>query len=109
MENQPGETAKVLSTSSVTPTLARVMEEHEAQRGNKATSASDRFPFASGVVLGTLVGFSESGNALVQIVDDDNTPLPARSTVHLTSRHVGSEIVLAFAGGDRRQPIILGC
>jgi hypothetical protein len=62
------------------------------------------------VIVGTLVGMSNLGEPLVEhaLSPDPDGSLPARSTVSLDPRQIGREVVLAFEGGDPRNPIVLG-
>ncbi|RST46404.1 DUF6484 domain-containing protein [Variovorax sp. DXTD-1] len=39
---------------------------------------------------------------------DDDSPLCARTTVHLGEEDVGRDVVVAFDGGDPQRPLILG-
>jgi hypothetical protein len=62
-----------------------------------------------GVEIGTLVGFLESSEPLVDFAGNGSGgPLTARATVALEKRHSGQQAVLLFEGGDQRKPIIIG-
>ncbi len=62
-----------------------------------------------GVVIGRLVGLSESGKPLVEYaLNRRNDPLQARTTVTLDKGNVGREIALMFEDGNPDQPIIMG-
>jgi hypothetical protein len=62
-----------------------------------------------GVIIGRLVGFSASGEPLIQLPEDGGkNSRPARSAIVLDRRHVAAEVVLTFENGDRDKPIILG-
>jgi uncharacterized protein DUF6484 len=64
-----------------------------------------------GVVVGTLVGFTDNGaTPLVTYRDQPGIPaLPARTTVDLHGPHIGRAAVLMFEEGDPCRPIIVGC
>jgi len=64
-----------------------------------------------GVVVGTLVGFTDNGaTALVTYGGQPGTvAVAARSTVDLYGAHIGCEAVLMFEHGDPARPIIIGC
>jgi hypothetical protein len=62
------------------------------------------------VIVGTIVGFTEMGEPLVDIAGNREfeRPLPARSTAPHCPTEVGCQVVLAFEQGDLRKPVILG-
>ena len=63
----------------------------------------------AGVVVGVLHGTGPEGEPLVEYAANPSIgPAPAQSTVALTAADTGREVVLAFAGGDARMPIVLG-
>jgi hypothetical protein len=63
----------------------------------------------SSVAVGTLSGFDEQGRPLVVLADAaPESVLTARSILVLDQNHVGRQVVLAFEGMDRRQPIVMG-
>ena len=64
-------------------------------------------PLDRGVAVGKLVGWSPDG-ALFVNVDGQDVPYPARSVVELGPDRVGSEVVIAFEGGEISRPIVLG-
>jgi hypothetical protein len=67
-------------------------------------------PSVSVPIIGRLVGFTDSRVPLVAFIGDDAAEATAaRTTVAMSPGQIGSEVVLTFAGGDRNQPIILGC
>lgn len=62
-----------------------------------------------GVVVGTLVGLTGSGEPLVNFPANRlNLALVARSTVGLGERHIGASLVLMFEGGDLQKPLVMG-
>ena len=62
-----------------------------------------------GVVVGVLHGIGAEGEPLVEYAGNPAVgPVPAQSTVSITAADRGREVVLAFAGGDVRLPIVLG-
>ena len=65
---------------------------------------------SAGVQLGELVGLTDRGEPLV-ICPDAERPeaVGALTTVPLSLSHIGQRVILAFVGGDRSQPVILGC
>ena len=66
-------------------------------------------PSSPATAIGRLAGFSEAGVPLVEVLGDSaQVAIAARTIVALTAAHISSEVVLCFAAGDLRQPIILG-
>lgn len=62
-----------------------------------------------GVVIGKLIGLSESGKPLVDYaLNTHNKPLSSRTTVNLDKDYVGRNIALMFEDGDPQKPIIMG-
>jgi hypothetical protein len=62
------------------------------------------------LIVGTIVGFTDSGEPLVEPPwnHDSEPPLPARSTVPLRPSQVGRQVVLGFEWSGVGKPIILG-
>lgn len=63
-----------------------------------------------GVVVGTLVGFAESGSVpLVTYSERSGSAAhPARATLDLHAAHIGTAVVLMFEAGNPTRPIIVG-
>jgi len=62
-----------------------------------------------GVRIGVLAGVAPSGGLMIDYTGNSaGEPLPARSTVRAGSNDIGREVVLMFAGGDPRRPIVMG-
>jgi hypothetical protein len=74
-----------------------------------ATSGASASRSAPATATGRLAGFTEAGVPLVEV---EGGPIaaatPARTTVRLAPAHIGREVVVCFAAGDLRQPIVLG-
>jgi Domain of unknown function (DUF6484) len=63
-----------------------------------------------GIVVGKLIGFEETGAALVTFLENTiRRTIPARATVALSVDQIDHEVALAFEHGDLTKPIILGC
>jgi hypothetical protein len=61
------------------------------------------------MVIGTLVGFKDSGAPLIHFpANISGEPLPARATVTLSKGEVGRQVVLMFEDGDPQKPIVMG-
>ena len=64
---------------------------------------------AGGVIVGKFVGFDDTGNPLVNFVDDiSHENVVAGTMIALRKNQVGSDVVLAFEHGDLEKPIITG-
>jgi hypothetical protein len=64
---------------------------------------------SSAVMVGSLAGFSAEGFPLVDHSHHPATqPVPARTTVELTEKEIGRDVVLVFEGGAPDKPIIMG-
>jgi hypothetical protein len=71
-------------------------------------SSRARVPLPA-VVVGVLHGLGPEGEALVEYAANPGIgPVAAQAAVALTASDAGREVVLAFAGGDARLPIVLG-
>jgi hypothetical protein len=62
------------------------------------------------VVVATLADFSDQGEPLVTGIArvPRSRPVIARSIVVLAASDIGAQVVLAFEGGKRRKPVIMG-
>jgi hypothetical protein len=80
----------------------------KAKQELRSEPARQKTATTSGTVIGLLVGLDEGGIPLVDYAGNAQDRTPARTTVPLSVREVGREVVLAFANGDRGQPLILG-
>ena len=105
------------------PTSETVLEleqpEIEYQRNTRGPSGFPAVPgetssvkslppqLVGGVIIGELVGFTESGAPLVDFAGNQSGALAARSTIPLNSSQAGREVVLVFEEGTK--PVILGC
>lgn len=64
---------------------------------------------AGEIIIGTLVALNESGQALVDFVQNPNAePLQAISTIPVTQQLVSRQVALLFNQGDLNKPIIMG-
>ena len=62
-----------------------------------------------GVVIGLFLSMDNEGRPLVAYPGNpDETAIPARNTVAMQSKDIGSEVALMFEGGDPRMPLIIG-
>ena len=62
-----------------------------------------------GVVIGVLLGFTESGRPLVAFPGNQNkTGIQASSTAVLNHDDIGREVALLFEGGNPECPIVIG-
>ncbi|MEY4564881.1 MAG: hypothetical protein RLZZ618_4158 [Pseudomonadota bacterium] len=65
-------------------------------------------PAASGIAVGRLDGFDDSGLPIVSIAQLGATVSPSQSMVLLEAAHVGQHLAIGFEGGDRSRPLVLG-
>ena len=64
---------------------------------------------AGEIIIGSLVGIDENGQALVDFAQNPvSTPLKAMSTTAVTQQQVSRQVALLFNQGDLSQPIIMG-
>lgn len=62
-----------------------------------------------GVVIGVLVGISDTGMPLVIYPSNpEETAIKASSTTSLDTSDIGKQIALLFEGGNPKKPIIIG-
>jgi hypothetical protein len=100
--------------------LETLVEAKASTESNGSTQASSLLDLIAGekssptisiggVVVGKLVGFDNTGRPLVNFVAD--TPregIVARSVIAMKANQVGSDILLAFDGGNPRDPVVVG-
>jgi Domain of unknown function (DUF6484) len=66
-------------------------------------------PSSIGIVVGIVKELDNGGRPLVDFIEKaSGDPLPAKSTVVITTQHIGCEAILAFEHGDLAKPIIIG-
>ena len=63
---------------------------------------------AAGVRVGRILAIQQDGLATVDFNDNPLGPLPARSIVCISRRHLGSQVLLNFENDDLSCPIIVG-
>jgi Domain of unknown function (DUF6484) len=62
-----------------------------------------------GIVIGALVGRTQTGECLVDFsANPSPRPLPARPAVALEKTEIGQAVVLMFEDNDPRKPIVMG-
>lgn len=84
--------------------LAEVLEQ-----GTGSVVRQDSALLPGEVVIGILAGLDPSEMPLVTFVRTaDRDPLPALSTVKVSHKDIGRQVVLAFRDGNLNQPVILG-
>lgn len=72
-----------------------------------ATAASVIAP--GEIIIGAIAGIDNQGQPLVDFPENPSgQPLPAMSTMSITTAHVGRNVALLFAKGDPRSPVIMG-
>ena len=69
----------------------------------------DQIPI-HGVVTGTLIGFADAGRTplVSHARQADSGALAAATIVDLHGAHIGRKVILQFADGDVRRPIVMG-
>ncbi len=61
------------------------------------------------IIIGQLSGIDNVGRPLVTFADmTSSKPLFAMTTQEITSKHIGRQVALLFANGERNQPVIVG-
>jgi len=60
-----------------------------------------------GAAIGRVAAVHETGEVLV-VLDQNATPLPARSTIAISPEDVGGDVVVMFENADPTRPIIIG-
>lgn len=61
------------------------------------------------IVLGTLTGIDAQGRPQIDYPNNpSDSPVAALSTAAITRDHLNRQVALLFAGGDHRQPVIIG-
>ena len=95
------------------------VQAEERNHGNGSRDASNLLELitgrsvqttpAGGVIVGKFVGFDDTGNPLVNFVDDISYEnVLARTIIALRKNQVGSDVVLAFEYGNLEKPVIPG-
>lgn len=75
-----------------------------------AASAEQRSARIDGVVVGTLIGFTNDGRTPLVVYDGQAgaAALAALSILDLHGAHIGKRVVLQFERGNPERPVILG-
>lgn len=86
------------------------MEKNDKQVENTETTLlSEQSIVAGEVIIGSLVGIDENGQALVDFAQNPTgAPLCAITTNAVTQQQVTRQVALLFNQGDLTQPIIVG-
>lgn len=83
-------------------------EQIKAQEQTSLNAPSFK-PSSNELVIGTVVGFDESGAPIVSFPEGElGESLPALTTVTLAHESLGRRVVLSFISGDLNRPIIIG-
>lgn len=61
-----------------------------------------------GIVIGTLSGFSESGDALVEVEELGLINIAAQALIEIDESQIAQPVALGFQGGNPFRPIVLG-
>lgn len=73
------------------------------------TGQSPSIPKIQGVIIGTLTGFQNAGEPLVDFpANTSKKPLPARTTATLGKSAIGREVALLFEEGNPNKPLVVG-
>jgi hypothetical protein len=62
----------------------------------------------AGVVIATLIGFTEDGRTPLVLCPDRPTALQAATIVDVHGTHIGRSVVVQFENGDAGRPVIMG-
>lgn len=85
------------------------MATRSPHRKRQPTGPTSDKSTISGVVIGVLIAFDESGNPLVVFPGNRmERGVKARTTIPLTNDDLGREVALLFEGGDPNNPLIIG-
>lgn len=61
-----------------------------------------------GIAIGTLSGFSESGDALVEVEELGLINIAAQALIEIDESQIAQPVALGFQGGNPYRPIVLG-
>jgi len=84
------------------------MDSHDESLSTQALFTKESSVAPGEIVIGELVGFSDSGEPQVTFPNANGSAFSALSTVAVTHQHKGRQLALLFANGDLSQPVIMG-
>jgi hypothetical protein len=61
-----------------------------------------------GIVIGTLCGFTDTGEPLVQVEELGLSSVAAQALIEIDATHIAQQVALGFQGGNPCRPIVLG-